>query len=119
MIPLIICSIIAIIGITLIIISFTSDDEGFGFAGFIILLFDSLLGFGLCCCLFTASSTEIEVKKFSYAKAESVVLIQTPQKAQTFSDAHTFNSICDSSKVYLHVDYNSYGYEIKSHLIVK
>lgn len=119
MTSLIIFTIIAIIGVVFIILAIALSNKGFGFTGFIILLFDVLIGFGLICSVFTHSSTEMEVEKFSYAKTESVVIIQTPKKTQTFSDAYTFNSISDSSKVVLHIDYNAYGIEVGSCIVVK
>lgn len=119
MTPLIICSIIAIIGIACIVIGVASDDGGFCFAGFMILLFDGLIGFGLICSLFPASSSETLTEKFSYAKTQSVVIIETPSKNQTFTDAYTYNTISDSSKVFLHADYNTYGCEVRSYLIVR
>lgn len=119
MISLTISIILGAIGIILFIIGWASDDSELGAFGFCIMLFVGLLGFGLACNYETQSSTEIQIQKFSYAKTESELIIQTPEKTETFSDAHTFNSISDSSKIFIHTDYNVYGGKMGSHLIIK
>lgn len=117
MTPLIICSIIAFVGIIFIVLAFTSDEK-YGFIAGLILFLDIFLGFGLFCSTKTESSTETQVE-FSYAKSKSTVIIETTDKTETFTDAYTFNSISDSSRIYLHADYNAYGSKVGSYLIIK
>lgn len=118
MIVLIICICVALIAIALIVISGFQDNEGMGTLGFVILLIDGIMGFGVLCIAYPATTTEIQ-QEFYYAKTHSTVLIETPTKYETFTDAHTFNIISDSSKVFLHTDYNVYGGEVRSYLVIK
>lgn len=119
MIALIICIVITLVAIGLMIYSIVVKDGGWGFVAFLILFLNISMGFGLTCSVITETSIEEKVDKFSYAKTESVLLIQTPTKNQEFFDAYTFNKINDSSEVILHINYNVYGQETNSYLRVK
>lgn len=119
MLALLICITLAVIAILMIILSCTPSIDGvWGFIGMILLMFDGALGFGLVCTSNIESSSETQVE-FSFAKTQSTVIIETPCKTQVFSDAYTYNRISDSSKVFLYTDYNVYGDEVHSRLIVK
>lgn len=119
MIALIISSIIAFIAIAMLIMAFASDDGDLGFTALIILVFAVVLGFGVFCNAMTETSTEVPIEKFTYAKTESVLVIQAGGTTKTFTDAFTYNSISDSSKVFLRTDYDIYGGEIRTEIIVK
>lgn len=118
MIALIICIIIAVVGIVFCIIATIKDEGGWGLAGIIVLMLDGALGFGLFCSTTVDSTSEKQVD-FSFAKTQSTVTIETPDKTEIFRDAYTFTRISDSSKVLLHTDYNVYGQETHSRLVVK
>lgn len=119
MTALIICSVIALIGIILFVIGVVDSDSVFLPIAILILLCDGICGFGIFCCVSPVSATETKVEVFCYTKAKALIVIETPQKTETFTDAYTYNTISDSSKIYLHTDYNSYGYELRSHLVIK
>lgn len=119
MIALFICITLAVIAILIIILASTPAIDGvWAIAGIIILMIDGALGFGLVCSSNIESSSETQVE-FSFAKTQSTVIIETSCKTQVFSDAYTYNRISDSSKVFLYTDYNVYGDEVHSRLVVK
>lgn len=118
MIPLIISTVI-----TLILIGWFIVDaaDGWDASGFILLLLliTGCAGFGLACGLYTETEEDVRVEEFSYAKSKFHVIIETPEKTVTFSDALTYITISDSSKVFYHISYNIYGGVTDRKVIIK
>ena len=117
MIVLSISVLLAVIAIFLIIYGLVKDNDA-SFAGWMILLFDLLLGFGLFCSMITDYKLEEKIE-FNYAKTNSCVIIETSKFTQVFTDAATYNKISDSSSVYIEAQYNVYGLELRRYLVVK
>lgn len=119
MILLSICIMISAIGILMLISSFLDkDDVALFVVGILILLFTGVFGFGLLCSKKITSTIEKQ-HKFTYAKTASTVVVETNEITSTFKDAHTYNSISDSSKAFIRTDYNVYGIEVSKSLVIK
>lgn len=118
MIALICCIALVVIALVFAVLAIVKSDWEYWIITFIILLLDGTLGFGVVCGKQVVSSEEVK-QSFCYSKTYSVVTIQTPSRTEAFTDAYTYKSVNDSSKVYLHTDYNVYGGEVKSYLVIK
>lgn len=114
---IIISSIILLVALIFIVWGCAEYIKWLAGLGFILLFLSIVVGFlfgGALICM-TASDTPV---KFTYAKTKSAVLVDGGGMVATFSDAYTFNTISDSSKVHLVIEYNSYGREIKRYLTI-
>jgi len=111
MITIIVCSVIAIIGLMLLIIGIISKEDGSSVIGGVILALVGFLGFGMIACVLPYSEKHEKVESFTYAKTKYSVIIETPKLTQTFTDAYTYNAINDSSEVFYNTLYNAYGSE--------
>lgn len=110
------------LGIVTFTYSYLSDKVSLMIIGFVIVFFTATFGFGLICNLFAIDTKSTLVKSFSYARTKSAVIIEINSPVhltKDFTDARTYNSICDSSKVYFIQEINSYNQVISSKIEIQ
>ena len=123
MLVIIVSSMFAIAALVAFFSIFFTDSSETGVAIAMTMLFTlaSLFGFFVIGHLVPDKTEYKKVGKFTYTKEQTQLIIKTenPQCITNIDDIYVYNTINDSSQVYVEYEYNSYSKIISMHVRVK